>query len=153
MKQTTLCYLVRDGKVLLAMKKRGFGVGKMNGPGGKLMDGESPEQACRREFQEETGCRLLSVEPRGLIHFAFIQKPEWDTLCHIFVATESEGEPEETEEMRPEWHDISSLPLDLMWSDDPLWLPDVLVGGSVYKKFYFDADGIVTGSEDLTVNI
>ncbi|OIP76236.1 MAG: hypothetical protein AUK09_02515 [Parcubacteria group bacterium CG2_30_36_38] len=38
MKQATLCLLIkRDSKeILLAMKKRGFGVGKWNGVGGKF---------------------------------------------------------------------------------------------------------------------
>ena len=42
MKLTTLSYFVQDGQVLLAMKKRGFGMGKWNGPGGKVKD-ISPE--------------------------------------------------------------------------------------------------------------
>jgi hypothetical protein len=42
MRLTTLCFLIRvdeDGKpcsLLLALKKRGFGAGKWNGPGGKV---------------------------------------------------------------------------------------------------------------------
>ena len=36
MKQATLCLLVKDNEILLAMKKRGFGVGKWNGVGGKI---------------------------------------------------------------------------------------------------------------------
>lgn len=34
--ETTLCLLKRDNKILLAMKKRGFGKGKYNGIGGKI---------------------------------------------------------------------------------------------------------------------
>ena len=40
MKQTNLCFLLKDGKVLLGMKKRGFGAGKWNGFGGKLKEGK-----------------------------------------------------------------------------------------------------------------
>ena len=38
LRDVTLCYFVdkKASKVLLAMKKRGFGQGKLNGVGGKL---------------------------------------------------------------------------------------------------------------------
>jgi 8-oxo-dGTP pyrophosphatase MutT (NUDIX family) len=48
-KQMTLGYLVRGDEVLMAMKKRGFGVGKWNGTGGKLQPGETVEEAMIRE--------------------------------------------------------------------------------------------------------
>jgi hypothetical protein len=42
MLQTTLVLLFNDqGQILLAMKKRGFGVGKWNGAGGKIHEGET----------------------------------------------------------------------------------------------------------------
>ena len=39
----------KKDKVLLAMKKRGFGAGKWNGVGGKVKDGETIKQAAIRE--------------------------------------------------------------------------------------------------------
>ena len=39
MQTETLCLLMRDNEILLAMKKRGFGVGKWNGVGGKVKNG------------------------------------------------------------------------------------------------------------------
>ena len=149
MRQTTLCYLVKDGKVLLAMKKRGFATGKMNGPGGKVEAGETPEDACRREFFEETNSRIGSVEERGVIEFVFADKPDWNQECHIYVATEYEDEPVETEEMRPDWHDIGNLPLSDMWEDDPIWLPGVLVGGTVNMRFNFDANSKMLSYEAI----
>lgn len=41
LRKVTLCILFDKDRVLLAMKKRGFGVGKWNGAGGKLKDGET----------------------------------------------------------------------------------------------------------------
>jgi 8-oxo-dGTP pyrophosphatase MutT (NUDIX family) len=35
------------------MKKRGFGVGKRNAPGGKLQAGETITQGALRELEEE----------------------------------------------------------------------------------------------------
>ena len=153
MRLTTLCYPIRDGKVLLAMKKRGFGIGKLNGPGGKVQEGETPEQACRREFLEETGSRAIEIEGRGTIEFAFPGKPEWDQLCHIFVATALEGEPQETEEMAPDWYPIDALPYDRMWEDDPYWLPGVLAGGKVNMRFEFDEEGGLIAWTDLSTKV
>ncbi len=44
----TLVFLVDDDRVLLGMKKRGFGAGKWNGFGGKVEPGETIEEAAIR---------------------------------------------------------------------------------------------------------
>jgi len=52
----TLCYLRRDGRVLLQKKAKGlFGEGKYNGPGGKILPGENPEQSAIREVLRRPG--------------------------------------------------------------------------------------------------
>ena len=45
----TLVFLRAGKQVLLGMKKRGFGVGKWNGFGGKLEPGESFAEGAVRE--------------------------------------------------------------------------------------------------------
>ncbi len=42
----TLLFVVRDGKILLIPKKRGLGAGKINGPGGRLVPGETFKEAA-----------------------------------------------------------------------------------------------------------
>ena len=54
--------LIRDklsGDVLLGMKKRGFGIGKWNGFGGKVKDGETIRECAMRETQEECGLEVI----------------------------------------------------------------------------------------------
>ncbi|MDF1497682.1 MAG: 8-oxo-dGTP diphosphatase [Patescibacteria group bacterium] len=148
MKLTTLCYPLIDGKVLLAMKKRGFGVGKWNGPGGKVEPGESIEDACHRETLEEVGIKCINLEHRGVVEFVFETNPDWDTECHIFVTTLIQGEALESEEMLPAWYQIDKIPYDQMWEDDPIWLPGVLAGGKVNLRFYFNSDGKMLHHED-----
>ena len=36
-------------------------------PGGGVEDGESPEEAIRREIREETGCECLTLEELGIV--------------------------------------------------------------------------------------
>lgn len=127
------------------MKKRGFGEGKYNGAGGKVEAGETIVQAASRELGEETGIVIASekLEARGVLHFHFDGKPEWDQDVNVFVAHGYTGSFEETEEMKPEWFDIDKIPFDAMWEDDPYWLPRVIEGESVEFEFYFDKDGFI----------
>ncbi|MGC8647813.1 MAG: NUDIX domain-containing protein, partial [Candidatus Micrarchaeia archaeon] len=55
LRKVTLCYIVDSSRILLAMKKRGFGMGLWNGYGGKQMPGESLEETAKRETNEEIG--------------------------------------------------------------------------------------------------
>ena len=61
MKQATLCPLIKDDQILLAMKKRGFGVGKWNGVGGKVEKGEEIIDAAIREIKERNLFRRVEV--------------------------------------------------------------------------------------------
>jgi 8-oxo-dGTP diphosphatase len=149
MKLTTLCYPICDGHVLLAMKKRGFGVGKWNGAGGKVQAGESVEDACRRETYEEIGIEVDALEARGVIEFIFEGKPDWDNVCHVFVARTEFVQAIESEEMCPQWFAFSDVPYAEMWDDDRIWLPGVLSGGCVYLRCFFDGEGKMTGFEEM----
>lgn len=142
LRDVTLCYLVdkNTGRVLIAMKKRGFGEGKLNGVGGKVKQGESIEDGMMRETEEEIGVRVSSFRKVGTIDFYFVQSSEekdWNQRVHVFIADKWEGEPSESEEMRPLWAGIRNLPLDKMWPDDKYWLPDVLGGKRIKASFLF----------------
>ncbi len=143
MKETTLCFLIKDGKVLLGMKNRGFGIGKWNGFGGKLKDGEDAKVASGREIKEEIGVDITldDLKEAGTLEFHFQNNPDWDNLCHIFIATKWSGEPSESEEMRPQWYEKNRLPFESMWIDDSHWIPLVLAGKKIKGRFLFDDNG------------
>jgi mutator protein MutT len=143
MKLVTLCLLVKDDKVLLAMKKRGFGMGKWNGIGGKVEEGETIEAAAIRETGEEIGVVVdpAKMENIGKIEFHFKDKPEWNQHMHIFLVKDWKGEPTESEEMAPKWYLHHEIPFDVMWPDDKHWMPAVLAGKKVEGKFYFINEG------------
>ncbi len=142
MKNATLLFLVKktDGKITeicLAMKKRGFGVGRWNGVGGKIEAGESVEEATIRETKEEIGVDVKDLQKVGEITFYFKFKPDYNQLVHIYVTEEWEGEPAESEEMSPAWYGVDKVPYEVMWPDDIFWLPKVLNGEKIKAEFSF----------------
>lgn len=127
-KTVTLLFLRRGDEILLAMKKRGYGKDKWNGVGGKLETGEDALQAAIRECQEEINVTPLDPRLSGRLEFFEHDNPGFQHSCHVFVSDEWEGEPKETEEMRPRWFHIDAIPYDKMWPDDAVWLPHLLQG-------------------------
>ena len=138
---TTLCLLKRDNEILLAMKKRGFGEGRYNGVGGKIEEGETPEQAMIRETEEEISVTPTKYEKVGLIEFdEFYKGKKERVVFHLYIVTEWNGEPTESDEMAPKWFDIQNIPYDSMFPDDKHWLPLILEGKKLHAYFDFDED-------------
>jgi mutator protein MutT len=140
MRDATLCIIINENKILLGMKKRGFGSGKWNGFGGKVNENETIEDAAKRELYEETEIIAKNIVKVGEIKFIFPYQEEWNQLVHIFLVKEWEGTPKETEEMKPRWFDISEIPFDTMWQDDKFWLLKVLDGKRISAEFTFGED-------------
>jgi len=137
MKQATLLFLLKDNQILLAMKKRGFGVDKWNGVGGKLDNNETVSQAAIRECKEEIGVTPLAIKERAVLDFYFADN-KLDQQVIVYLCDDWQGEPCETEEMAPKWFKLDQIPYDKMWRDDELWLPQVIEGKHVKGSFYFD---------------
>ena len=133
----TLVLILQGEKILLGMKKRGFGAGRWNGFGGKVRDGESIEEAAKREVREECGLEITRLKEVGLHEFEFEKERGAILEVHVFRGLSWQGEPFETEEMRPEWFLTSKIPYQDMWPDDILWLPTFLDGKKFRTKFLF----------------
>jgi len=136
-----LCFIVRDGRILLIRKKRGLGAGKINGPGGRLEPGETALQAAIRETREEIGVTPMGLEEVGELYFQFVD--EYKLHVTVFVAGGCEGELVETDEATPIWTDIDRIPYDEMWQDDPHWLPLVIERQRFRGFFVFDKDRLL----------
>ncbi len=146
----TLCFVVRDGRILLGMKKRGFGEGRWNGFGGKLEPGESVEEGARRELREEAGIEARALRPRGRLTFEYRHAGKTMEV-RVFEVDGYDGEIAETEEMRPQWFAFADFPYDAAWPDDRLWMPHFLAGKDFTGTFTFsDYDTII--GHDLEVN-
>lgn len=138
MRLATLCFLIKNNQILLAIKKRGFGQGRWNGVGGKQHPNETIIETAIRETQEEIGVILKKFEQKTTLSFYFQNNPDWNQKVTVFIATEWEGEPIESDEMKPQWFDFNKIPYSSMWSDDPLWLPLLLKKKNFVAEFLFD---------------
>lgn len=139
--ETTLLLLRKEDQILLAQKKRGFGVGKFNGVGGKIKPDETREEAMEREAKEEIGVIPINYHYVGFINFIeFINGKKTNLIIYLYTANEWLGEIIETEEMKPCWFNINEIPFEEMFSDDKYWMPYFLAGEDFDACFEFDEE-------------
>lgn len=126
-------------RVLLGLKKEGkMGVGKWNGFGGHIEDGETVEEGIKREVKEESDVTVINMTKVGFMEFEFANEPEKIMEMHIFLIHDFVGQPRETEEMKPMWFDEKDIPYDDMWTVDRFWLPQVLAGKKIRGRALYD---------------
>lgn len=137
--RVTIAFVIKNNKVLLGMKKRGFGEGKWNGSGGKAKEGEKIEEVMRREMEEEFVITPTNFEKVAEITFIEPSIPgEGIWMAHVFLIRKWIGKVAESEEMKPQWFSIDKVPYQKMWASDALWLPRVLRGEKIKAKFTYD---------------
>lgn len=139
----TLCIFhdQKNARVLLGMKKRGFGANRWNGFGGKVEGGETIEEAAIRECSEEIGVEVQKMDTVGVLNFEFSDGKILEV--RLFKVSEFSGEPQESEEMKPQWFSLADIPYTHMWPDDIYWLPHVLYGKQIQGKFLFDESDVI----------
>jgi ADP-ribose pyrophosphatase YjhB (NUDIX family) len=143
--EATLCFPIHGhppDRMLMGFKKGGFGAGKYDGFGGKVEPGETVAAAAARELAEECGLQVAAADLRyaARLTFVFPYRPAWSQVVHAFLATTWQGEPEESDEMRPAWFAPDEIPYGRMWQDSAHWLPRVLAGERIQAHFVFAAD-------------
>jgi 8-oxo-dGTP diphosphatase len=146
----TLMFIIKDGQVLLIVKKRGLGAGKINGPGGKIEPDETPLDCVIRETQEELLVTPHAPRKLGELRFAMSDHPA--IMCHVYRSDDYSGTPTETDEAIPVWTALDAIPYAQMWQDDACWLPSVLRDEAFSGRFVFEGETMLwhTVSHDET---
>lgn len=144
MKNTTLCYIEREGSYLMlhrVKKKNDENKDKWIGIGGKFEEGESPFDCVRREALEETG---LSITPkfRGIV--TFVMEELGTEYMHLFTVTEFSGEIKECDEGELAWvkkDAVTSLPI---WEGDKIFLELLSKDAPIFfLTLRYDKDGVL----------
>ena len=129
-------------KLLLIIKKKGLGQGKVSAPGGRLEPGESFLEAVIRECREEVSTVPVRLEKRMELHFQFTSG--YALYGEAFFTDSWEGEALSSDEAEPFWCDLDKIPWDNMWEDDRRWLPLALEGKKLRGFYVFDDDRMLS---------
>lgn len=107
---STVCYLIKDDKVLFLQFKKKWG-NVYCPPGGKAEANESPTGCIIREYKEETGLELINPKLKGISYWNYMDN-EYGVIF-IYIANEYKGKLlSDSEEGNNEWintKDISNL--------------------------------------------
>jgi len=136
-----LCFIKKDNKIILIHKKRGMGAGKINAPGGRIEEGETPLDAAIRETEEEIGVTPQNLKLLADLHFIF--KDGYSLRGYAFFADDYTGTLAKTVEADPFEVLEKDIPYNKMWADDKEWLPIALEGKKIVAKFIFNGEKII----------
>lgn len=136
-----LCYVIREGHVLMLRRNRHPHIHKWTAPGGKTEIGEAPDETVRREIHEETGLTVHQPTLRGIITVIDVAFPlHW--LLFLFRADDATGTARtgDTPEGMLQWIPLNALDAYPMPRADQVYLPRILEsGGGVFRaKFVYD---------------
>ena len=139
---STICYIEKDNKYLMlhrTKKEKDINKNKWIGVGGKIEEGESPEECILREVKEETGLTLRTYKLRGIVTYV-------STTCetdymYLFSANDFEGDLIECNEGDLQWIEKDEI-MDLtLWEGDKIFLNKLLQEDSSFFSIKFEYDG------------
>ena len=139
MKNTTLCYIEKDGCYLLlhrVKKKADVNGGKWVGVGGHFEAGETADDCVMREVREETGLEIRSPQLCGI--------KDWtENGCRyvvlLYQATRFAGELVSSAEGEVRWEELGRLP-SLKLSLDMQDMLRVFLEPEL-SEFFYEQDG------------
>ena len=157
MRETTLCYIERDGKYLMlhrVKKQNDPNHDKWIGVGGGIEPGETPEECLVREVREETGLELTAYRARGVIDF--INDVCEDERMHLYTADGFEGDLIPCDEGVLEWVEIDRVPQLPLWEGDRIFLRLLCEGAPFFHlRLEYHGDELLRAAldgEELTLS-
>ncbi len=147
MKQTTLCYIERDGKYLMlhrVKKSDDENKDKWIGIGGKFEEGESPFDCARREIFEETALTVDALSYRGIV--TFVSDKYGTEYMHLFHTKDFSGNiTTDCDEGVLEWIDKRTLLSLPMWEGDRIFLSLLDTDTPFFSlKLVYDGDELIS---------
>lgn len=137
MKNTTLCYIEKDGQYLMLHrvgKKKDLNENKWIGVGGKIEKGETATDGAIREIKEETGLDAIEIVFRGIVNF---KSDIWEEEnMYLYSVYDFKGEIIECDEGNLEWIDKKELFNLTLWEGDKIFLK--LIDSKETPPFYLE---------------
>ena len=133
-KQWVVGFLFRNKSEVALISKThpAWQAGKLNGVGGKIVEGESPLEAMTREFREEAGVEIPDWRAFALLHIQ-----DGDLYC--FTA-EGDYPLKALTEEKVDWYPIASLTKLKVIANVHWLIPLALDGGNKHASIdYYQA--------------
>ncbi len=152
MKLATLCYIMdkKTNSTLMLhriKKENDYHQGKWNGLGGKLNQGESPEECAIREIKEESGLIVKNPLLKGFITFPNFDGVD-DWYVFVFTIDEFEGRLIDSPEGKLEWIPSEKLTSLNLWEGDKIFLDWIFKEKIFSAKFNYENGNFI----DYSVN-
>lgn len=128
----------RLNRILLVYHKTGEMSGYYTGLLGEVHENETPHEAAIRIAQDMCGISVQKAELRAIFEFTFADSDVENE--YQYYTTLFNGQPQETDHIKPEWFEIDKIPYSLMPADDAIWYPPFLDGKLQRGKFHFARD-------------
>ena len=123
-------------------KKNDIHKNKWNGLGGKLIEGESPEECVKREVLEESGLIIESPKLHGIITFPkFDEIDDW--IVFVYTANNFEGELIECDEGKLDWVSNDELLNLNLWEGDKIFIPWLKQDKFFSAKFNYEKKKLI----------
>lgn len=150
MKNTTLIYLEKDHKYLMMLRNRKENdpnADKWIGIGGRIEEGETPEECALREIYEETGISPQSVDFRGIVFFI---NTKYETE-YMYLYTSSDfdscSDLPDCDEGELYWVDIDEVTALNLWEGDRVFLDLLAIGEPPFLlTLKYDGDELLSHS-------
>lgn len=116
----------KDGRIILIRRGRSVFVGKLALPGGRVNEGETVEEAARREVKEETGLDIELTDILG-VYSDPKRDPRGEVISVTFVGKIINGEAKAGDDAQSiEWYDLDKIDFKALAFDHAKIIKDYL---------------------------
>lgn len=142
--ETVLCYIKNNNKYLMLYrnkKQNDPNAGKWMGVGGHIEDGETPDEAMRREIKEETNLDVVEYRKCGFVIFI---NDGYEETMHVYVISKTIGELIDCNEGTLEYFTEEEVYKLNMWEGDKEFLPYIFSNGEFFRlKLYYQENQFI----------